>query len=103
MLESPMFPSFPDSQATVMSVGDSLMQSHESRAQPSSKVRITPLMLGDFFRKLPHPLMKDFRRLRCDLLYTFRSAALKIRRSGHVLVLKLLEVLQPHCLWGDGF
>jgi len=105
-VESPMLQSFPNSQATVMSVGDGLIQPHESRAQPSNKVSITPLMLGDFFRKLPHPLetlMKDFRRFRCDLLYTFRCAALNTRRLGHVFVLKLLEGLQPHCLWGDGF
>jgi len=62
-VESPMLPSFPNSQATVMSVGDGLIQPHESRAQPSNYVSITPLTLGDFFRKLLHPLetlMKDF-------------------------------------------
>ena len=57
-----MLPSFPNSQATVMSVGDGFIQPHESRTKSSNKVSTTPFMLGDFFRKLAHrfeKLMKD--------------------------------------------
>jgi hypothetical protein len=62
-LESPMLPSFTNSQVKVMSAGDGLIQLNENRMQSSNKVSITPFMLGDLFRKLPHPiemLMKDF-------------------------------------------
>lgn len=107
-VESPMLPFFPNSQATVISVGDGLIQLHDSRAQPFSKVSITPYMRGDFFRKLPHPLetlMKDlptvdsFHMICCTLSAVRRlkrDVQLCLRSSGFGGVTAAL-------FGGDGF